>query len=94
MTETLHEPNGDIVRLTVPATGAYISTLRLTAAGLAARCDLTVDDIAVPGVPGSIAGHLLVGMTALRALPYVREAPPGVVTAPVFGAVRGPRGSG
>ncbi|MDP9093913.1 MAG: ATP-binding protein [Actinomycetota bacterium] len=29
----------------VPADVAYVSTLRLTAAGLAARCDLTIDDI-------------------------------------------------
>jgi hypothetical protein len=36
----------------------------------------------------------LVGMTALRALPYVRQAPPGVVTAPVFGAALRPRRSG
>jgi hypothetical protein len=57
------------------------------------RLDLTVDDVPVPGVPGSISGHLLVGTTALRALPYVRAAPPGVVTASVFGAVRGPRRS-
>jgi hypothetical protein len=55
------------------------------------RLDLSVEDAAVPGLPGSIAGHLLVGMTALRALPYVRNAPAGVVTAPVFGAARSPR---
>ena len=29
----------------MPADGAYVSTLRLTAASLAARCDLTIDDI-------------------------------------------------
>src|SRR3978361_1874848 len=29
----------------VPADAAYVATLRMTAAGLAARCDLTVDDI-------------------------------------------------
>jgi hypothetical protein len=57
------------------------------------RLDLTVEDERVPGLPGTIAGHLMVGMTALRALPYVREAPPGVVTAPVFGAARRPRPS-
>jgi hypothetical protein len=55
------------------------------------RLDLAVDDEPVPGLPGTIAGHLMVGMTALRALPYVREAHPGVVTAPVFGAARRPR---
>jgi hypothetical protein len=55
------------------------------------RLDLTIDRVPVPGLPSSVAGHLVVGMTALRALPYVREAPPGVVTAPVFGAARRPR---
>jgi len=55
------------------------------------RLDLHVEDVPVPGLPGSIAGHLLVGMTALRALPHVRKAPPGIVTAPVFGAAQRPR---
>lgn len=36
---------GDVVSMQVPADVAYVSTLRLTAASLAARCDLTVDDI-------------------------------------------------
>jgi serine/threonine-protein kinase RsbW len=38
-------PDGDVVEVRVPADVAYVSTLRLTAAGLAARCDLTIDDI-------------------------------------------------
>jgi serine/threonine-protein kinase RsbW len=38
-------PGGDVVEITVPADVAYVSTLRLTAASLAARCDLTIDDI-------------------------------------------------
>lgn len=38
-------PDGDVVRVEVPADVAYVSTLRLTAAGLAARCELTIDDI-------------------------------------------------
>ena len=38
-------PDGDIVRVQVPADVVYVSTLRLTAAGLAARCELTIDDI-------------------------------------------------
>ena len=58
------------------------------------RLDLSVEDVPVPGLPGSVGGHLLVGMTALRALPYVRKAPAGVVTAPVFGAARRPRRTG
>lgn len=36
---------GDSVAVSVPADVAYIATLRLTAASLAARCDLTIDDI-------------------------------------------------
>jgi serine/threonine-protein kinase RsbW len=38
-------PDGDVVDVRVPADGAYVATLRLTSASLAARCDLTVDDI-------------------------------------------------
>jgi serine/threonine-protein kinase RsbW len=38
-------PDNDVVEVRVPASGAYVATLRLTAASLAARCDLTVDDI-------------------------------------------------
>ncbi len=37
--------SGAVVDVRVPATVAFVSTLRLTAASLAARCDLTVDDI-------------------------------------------------
>lgn len=37
-----HNP---VVEVRVPADVAYVSTLRLTAASLAARCELTVDDI-------------------------------------------------
>lgn len=35
----------DVVDISVPAANAYVATLRLTATSLAARCDLTVDDI-------------------------------------------------
>jgi serine/threonine-protein kinase RsbW len=44
VTETT-ERSADVVEVRVPADVAYVSTLRLTAAGLAARCDLTIDDI-------------------------------------------------
>ena len=33
-------------------------------------------------------GHLMIAMGAVRAIPYVRAQPPGIVTAPVFGAIR------
>jgi serine/threonine-protein kinase RsbW len=38
-------PGADTVEVRVPADVAYVATLRLTAASLAARCDLTIDDI-------------------------------------------------
>ena len=38
-------PDGEIVEVRTPADVVYVSTLRLTAASLAARCDLTIDDI-------------------------------------------------
>jgi serine/threonine-protein kinase RsbW len=38
-------PDGDTVEVRIPADVLYVSTLRLTAASLAARCDLTIDDI-------------------------------------------------
>jgi serine/threonine-protein kinase RsbW len=38
-------PTGDVVEVWVPADVVYVSTLRLTASSLAARCELTIDDI-------------------------------------------------
>ena len=43
--EQAQRPDGDAVEVRVPADVVYVSTLRLTAASLAARCDLTIDDI-------------------------------------------------
>lgn len=37
--------DADRVQIRVPADVAYVATLRLAAASLAARCDLTIDDI-------------------------------------------------
>lgn len=45
MTAPDGRPDGDVVEVSVPADVAYVATLRLTAASLASRCDLTVDDI-------------------------------------------------
>lgn len=45
MTDSTMRPDGDVVTVQVPNDVAYVSTLRLTAAGLAARCDLTIDEI-------------------------------------------------
>jgi serine/threonine-protein kinase RsbW len=38
-------PDGDVVQIRIPADVAYVSILRMAAAGLAARRELTVDDI-------------------------------------------------
>ena len=53
------------------------------------RVELTIgnDPTDLAGVAG---GQLAVAMTAVRAIPYVLEAPPGVVIPPVFGAYRWP----
>ena len=53
------------------------------------RVELTIgnDQTELPGVAG---GQLAVAMTAVRAIPYVLKAPPGVVIPPVFGAYRWP----
>lgn len=45
MTPADERPGGDVVEVTVPADTGYVATLRLVTASLAARCDLTIDDI-------------------------------------------------
>lgn len=45
MNQASKGPNGDVVEVRVPADVLYVSTLRLTAASLAAHCELTIDDI-------------------------------------------------
>ncbi|MGV0800718.1 dihydrodipicolinate synthase, partial [Mycolicibacterium elephantis] len=41
-----------------------------------------------PGFEDANPGHLMIGMSAVRAIPDVLAAPPGIVTAPVFGAIQ------
>jgi 2,4-diaminopentanoate dehydrogenase len=57
------------------------------------RLDLTIGNDADSELIGSSGGQLAVAMTAVRAIPYVLQAPPGVVTAPIFGAYRWPGSS-
>jgi hypothetical protein len=54
------------------------------------KVDLTIDNQLDGELAGTSGGQLAVAMTAVRALPDVLAAPPGVVTAPVFGAYRWP----
>lgn len=49
---------------------------------------LEVDTSPVPELGGVSGGHLAVAMSAVRAIPYVLKAPPGVVRAEIFGAYR------
>jgi serine/threonine-protein kinase RsbW len=43
---TTTRPTGpDVVEIMVPADGAFVSVLRSVTAGLASRCDLTLDEI-------------------------------------------------
>ncbi|BBZ38822.1 NAD(P)H-dependent amine dehydrogenase family protein [Mycobacterium conspicuum] len=50
------------------------------------RVDLTIDNNPVDELAASSGGQLAVAMTAVRAIPYVLQAHPGIITAPVFGA--------
>ena len=45
-------------------------------------------DGAPPTGQHAMPGHLMIGMSAVRAIPYVLAQPPGIITAPVFGALR------
>lgn len=54
------------------------------------RVELTIPNTDVDELDGTSAGQLAVAMTAVRAIPDVLASPPGVVTAPVFGAYRWP----
>jgi hypothetical protein len=54
------------------------------------RLDLRIGNDRVEGLPGVAGGQLAVASTAIRAIPEVRAAPAGIVTAPVFGAYRFP----
>jgi hypothetical protein len=54
------------------------------------RLDLHIGNDAIGELAGTSGGQLAVAMTAVRAIPDVLAAPPGVVVPPVFGAYRWP----
>ena len=45
-------------------------------------------DLEVPSGQHAMPGHLMIAMSAVRAIPYVREQSAGIVSAPVFGAIQ------
>jgi len=54
------------------------------------KLDLEIQNDPLGGLEQSSGGQLAVAMTAVRAIPYVLRAPPGVVVPEVFGAYRWP----
>jgi hypothetical protein len=54
------------------------------------QVDLRIGNDALGELEGTSGGQLAVAMTAVRAIPDVLAAPPGVVVPPVFGAYRWP----
>lgn len=54
----------------------------------AMKLDLTIENGSPADYEGSSGGHIAVAMTAVRAIPYVLAAAPGVVVPQVFGAYR------
>ncbi len=54
------------------------------------QVDLRMSNDPVPGLRGVAGGQLAVAMTAVRAIPDLRDAPPGVVIPHIFGAYRWP----
>ncbi len=52
------------------------------------QLDLVIDNGPEGGYEGSSGGHVAVGMTAVRAIPYVLRAPSGVVIPEIFGAYK------
>jgi hypothetical protein len=63
--------------------------VRVTIAGApGVTADVRIDRAPVAELGGASGGHVAVAMTAVRAIPYVLVAPPGVVVPQIFGAYR------
>jgi len=54
------------------------------------KVDLVIENGSPEQYEGSAGGHIAVAMTAVRAIPYVLEAPAGAVVPAIFGAYRWP----
>jgi hypothetical protein len=64
-------------------------SLRIILEGAPAmKVDLQIENGALADLPDVTGGQLAVAMTAVRAIPYVLEAPTGVVVPRIFGAYR------
>ncbi|TXR58102.1 anti-sigma regulatory factor [Quadrisphaera setariae] len=82
--------SGDRVELVVPAAPEYLSVLRTATAGLAARLDLTIDEIEDLRIAVDEACALVLGPQALDGSPDLHAVEPGAApdaSAPVLTAV-------
>lgn len=70
-------PAGDLVELVVPAAPEYLSVLRTATAGLAARLDLTIDEIEDLRIAVDEACALVLGPQALDGSPELHAVEPG-----------------
>ena len=72
------------------APGAKAPLIRAVISGVPGF-ELSLDvgwDQIPPELEGTSPGHLMIGMSGVRAIPYVLASPPGIVKAPVFGALQ------
>jgi hypothetical protein len=73
----------------IPSDGRFL--VRVIVQGAPAiTVDLMIDNTPIPELGGVSGGHLAVAMTAVRAVPDVLGAPPGIVVPQIFGAYRWP----
>jgi hypothetical protein len=76
--------------LAVPAENEAVPLIRVAIRGVPnfdLHLNMSWGDVP-PGLEaGANPGHLMIGMSAIRAIPDVLAAPPGIVTAPVFAAL-------
>ena len=79
---------GDIPEWDVVLDGQFLVRVIVDGSPLL-RVELTIGNDPTE-LPGVASGQLAVAMTAVRAIPYVLKAPPGVVIPQVFGAYRWP----
>nr|WP_146211096.1 anti-sigma regulatory factor [Quadrisphaera granulorum] len=79
--------SGDRVELVVPAAPEYLSVLRTATAGLAARLDLTIDEIEDLRIAVDEACALVLGPQALDGSPELHAVEPGTPAVPARSAV-------
>jgi hypothetical protein len=75
--------------LQAPAPGQTAPLIRVAIRGIPnfdLQLNMSWGDVP-PSLEGTNPGHLMIGMSAIRAIPDVLASPPGIVTAPVFGAL-------